>query len=206
MSTVFYRDSNKNFRCKVKIEGTSYSKSKPRLVLEFADRTLMFNGNIKDGMVDILVPKLDEIDDSSGVATLEVIADSMFFEAWSGTFELKNKKTIQVTEVHVDDVGPPIIVEANLIEEEQTVKLPDQEPTQKKKPLKSIFTDACTDKNKSLAKRLCRGLKSLNESDTSNLKREISEFKPSNIVEKWASAVFVDIDTVYAKYCMMRIS
>lgn len=100
---TFYRDSSDVFRCQVDVQGASINESRVRLVLEFDNgKTYLFKGKVKaDGMCEISVPKLKEEDGSGGTAILEVIAETAFFEPWSGQFNLKSKRAVQVEGVQV---------------------------------------------------------------------------------------------------------
>lgn len=149
---VFYRDSSDVFRCQVDIQGASVNESRVRLVLEFDNgKTYLFKGKVKsDGMCEISVPKLKEEDGSGGTAILEVIAENAFFEPWSGQFNLKSRKSVQVESVQVSTSSEkkvtvsnvagqekPTIVESILSGYKPTKKLlnelNDYEPTKKVK-------------------------------------------------------------------------
>lgn len=197
-SVVFYKDSADTFECDVKIEGASYGKSKTRLVLEFKDRTLMFPGFIKEGHVSIGIPKLTDINDEGGKAILEVIADSTYFEAWTSDFELKNKKSVAIAEIKINSEASNIVVE-NISKHQ-----PSQEPIQKLKP-KSIYKENCTKKNKKFAIQTFKKFNLLSENKIKQSKKELSNYKPSPMIKKWADTVFDDSNTLYAKYCMMQL-
>lgn len=102
MSVTFYTDKSNNFSCGITIKGATLSESKARLVLAFPDKSIMFNGKISsNGEVSIDMPAIKE-SHNSGKATLEIIADSVFFEAWESPFKLEAKKGIQVESVSVN--------------------------------------------------------------------------------------------------------
>jgi len=212
MSVVFYRDSSEDFKCTVKIEGTEYSKTKTRLILEFADKTLMFPGTIERGNITIKVPALSEINDSSGQATLEVIADSTYFEAWTSKFDLKRKKNIQISEVTIGSDKPMISVEILADAMQDTVHKEVDKPgraaytnRQPKPKKKTIFKESCSQKNIDLVTKLFKKFKTLNEVDTRSTKKELKSFEPSNIVQKWANTVFINSNSSTAKFCMMNV-
>ena len=110
-NVVFYKDKIDTFECDITVEGATTNSSKTRLILEFSDRTLLFNGDITDGHVSISIPKLSEIQDANGHATLEVIADQTYFEAWTSPFELKNQKSVAIAEVTINSDKSKVVIE-----------------------------------------------------------------------------------------------
>lgn len=198
-SVVFYRDSNEMFECDVKIEGTSYEKTKTRLVLEFSDRSLMFPGFISEGHVSIEIPRLSGIQDKTGKAVLEVIADSTYFEAWTSDFEVANKQSIQVSEVKIGNQKPSIVVEA-------ISKEPPKKEILKKEKLKSkIFKETCSERNRKFAEQILKSFKTLNESQIRSIKKDLKNFNPSSPIQKWAKTIFINPESISAKYCMLEM-
>jgi len=111
---VFYKDPVDTFECDIKVDGASASNTKARLVLEFQNKSLLFNGSIHNGRVSVKIPKLSEIDEHTGNTTLEIIADQTFFEAWKSNFELKNKKNVTVNEIKINNwINQPRIFNSN---------------------------------------------------------------------------------------------
>ena len=54
-----FTDKSELFECDIKIEGSSFSKSKARLVVETNEYSLMFNGKISsEGKCEIPIKKL----------------------------------------------------------------------------------------------------------------------------------------------------
>jgi len=190
-SVVFYKDSVDTFECDIKIDGAS-SKAKTRLVLEFQNRTLLFNGDIKEGHVSVKIPKLSDIDESTGKATLEVIVDQTFFEAWSENFDLKNKKNVSVNEVVINSSKSSVMVE-NV-----------SKSVDRKRP-PSILRESCSQKNATLVSSAFDEFRMMSENEKREIKRELKRFKPKRVVQEWAENVFEDSSTTYAKYCMMRL-
>jgi len=192
-NVVFYKDSIDTFECDVRIEGASSSQSKTRLVLEFSDRTLLFNGNIKDGHVSIQIPKLSEVRDSDGQATLEVIADQTYFEAWSSPFDLKNKKSVGITEVSISSDSSKVFVE-NVSKETKPI-IKDT----------GIIKQSCSKNNRRVVSESFKRFKSLNGKEKKQVKKQLKSFEPKSLIETWATSVFNDTDTQYAKYCMYEM-
>jgi CRISPR/Cas system-associated exonuclease Cas4 (RecB family) len=94
-----FTDKAELFECDIKIEGTSLSKSKARLVVETSDYSLMFNGKLtSDGKCEIPIRKLKGlIDESSkGNIRLEVIAEDTYFIPWKSEFEINASKSVTV--------------------------------------------------------------------------------------------------------------
>jgi len=193
---VFYRDTADTFECDVNIKGASTSETKSRLVLEFSDRTLLFTGQIIDGHISINIPKLSEISDEQGTATLEVIADQTYFEAWTSSFELKNKKSIEIAEVKINANVSRVVVEnvsKNVVEEEA----PKTDGT--------IYRESCSKKNRKFVVESFGRFKALDKSERKEVKNTLKEFTAKAPVKKWAETIFNDVDTPYAKYCMYEV-
>ena len=94
-----FTDKAELFECDIKIEGSSYAKSKARLVVETGDYSLMFNGKINSqGKCEIPIRKLKGLIDetSKGNIRLEVIAEDTYFIPWKSEFEIGASKTVTV--------------------------------------------------------------------------------------------------------------
>ena len=110
-----FTDKTELFECDIKVEGTSLSKSKARLVVETSDYSLMFNGSIdSNGKCKVPIRKLRGLIDesSSGNIRLEVIAEDTFFTPWESNFEIQKSKkvTVEVKTQH----NKPIIKESKI--------------------------------------------------------------------------------------------
>lgn len=106
MGYSIYLDSNHDFKCKLKLEGSSISKAKPRLVVNSPslDFSLIFEGHIlpNTGQCIIPIPRLRSILQEGDVGTLqlEVIAEGdTYFQAWTDEFKALYKKKAIVSEV-----------------------------------------------------------------------------------------------------------
>lgn len=97
----FFKDKGGNFKCQVLIEGANIDESFVRLCLEFDNNiNLYFNGKIgRDGMASIPVPALKFIDSSNGKATVEVVAEGTYFQAYERKFEVTTKLSVKVNEI-----------------------------------------------------------------------------------------------------------
>ena len=94
-----FTDKTELFECDIKIEGSSYSKSTARLVVETSDYSLMFNGKIStNGKCEIPIRKLKGLIDenSKGNIRLEVIAEDTYFIPWKSEFEIEASKKVTV--------------------------------------------------------------------------------------------------------------
>ena len=94
-----FTDKAELFECDIKIEGSSLSKSKARLVVETNDYSLMFNGKISsEGKCQIPIKKLKGLIDenSKGNIRLEVIAEDTYFIPWKSEFEIQASKKVTV--------------------------------------------------------------------------------------------------------------
>jgi hypothetical protein len=191
-SVIFYKDIVDTFECDIKIEGTSLSESKARLLFKFKNRSYIFEGTISsDGRVKVIIPKLSEVSDDSGHAVLEVIAESSYFEAWSSDFQLKNKKEVKINEVKISSSNKNVVIE-NISAEVHP------EPTKKS----NIYKGTCSEKNKKFIKETFDRFSSLPSSDKKKLKKQIKEFNASPLIKKWGESSFEDTNTLHAKLCM----
>jgi hypothetical protein len=120
----FYSDIEKLFQCKIVIEGASIDDAIARLVLDFGNNfCYLFTGKIdKTGKCKIKVPALKHVLKEEGKVTLEVIADSMFFEPWESKFEVKKSKnvTVEFDNDDEDDI-PEIKPKVKVIKEEAEI-------------------------------------------------------------------------------------
>ena len=110
-----FTDKAELFECDIKVEGTSLSKSKARLVVETSDYSLMFNGNIdSSGKCKVPIRKLKGLIDesSNGSVRLEVIAEDTFFTPWESKFEIQKSKKVMVEVKTQQD--KPIIKESKI--------------------------------------------------------------------------------------------
>ena len=106
-----FTDKSELFECDIKIEGSSISKSKARLVVETNDYSLMFNGKISsDGKCQIPIRKLKGLIDenSKGNIRLEVIAEDTFFTPWKSNFEIMASKKVTV-EIKSQTYNKPLV-------------------------------------------------------------------------------------------------
>ena len=105
-----YLDESKLFKCKLKVEGTTLSKSKCRLLVKSDDLTLMYEGKIHDnGEVEVSIPKLKRyIESKNGMATLEVIADDTVFTPYTEAIEFANKYVVEVVTEETTNKKPSI--------------------------------------------------------------------------------------------------
>jgi hypothetical protein len=118
MSYKLYSDKSTNFICEIKLEGTSISNTKARLLIECDDISYMFNGNIQnDGTFQVIVPKSKSFlsERKKGFMKLEVIADDVLFEPWSSDFSVVSENKINVT------AKPKIVKEVTVTAEIDTV-------------------------------------------------------------------------------------
>jgi hypothetical protein len=97
-----FKDKSENFSCDVMVEGAKISETQARLILESADWTLMFEGQIdRNGKCNIPIKKLNIFEEGTvGKIRLEVIAENSIFIPWEDDFRVKvsKKVTIQLSE------------------------------------------------------------------------------------------------------------
>tara|TARA_Y100001972_G_C7635645_1_gene319123 strand:+ start:886 stop:1449 length:564 start_codon:yes stop_codon:yes gene_type:complete len=110
-----FTDKAELFECDVKVEGTSLSKSKARLVIETQDYSLLFKGKISsDGKCQVPIKKLNGLIDesSNGQIKLEIIAEDTYFTPWESNFSVEKSKKVTV-EVKTQE-EKPIITESKV--------------------------------------------------------------------------------------------
>lgn len=119
-----FLDESKLFKCQLKIEGASLSKSKCRLLIKTDDLTLIQEGTINEnGLVEIQIPKLKRfIESKKGTAVLEVIADDMFFAPYTDTIVFKNKFVVEVIGEEKIKVGKPSVTVTTMTKTNPTPK------------------------------------------------------------------------------------
>lgn len=125
-----FLDESKIFKCQLKIEGASLSKSKCRLLIKTDDLTLIQEGTINDnGTVEIQIPKLKRfIESKEGTAILEVIADDMFFSPYTDTIKFKNKYVVEVIGEEKTKINKPVISVTHVATKQTPVKTTFQKP------------------------------------------------------------------------------
>ena len=112
-----YKDKIKIFSCDVKVEGAKLSETNARLVLEFNNGpSILYMGKIDSaGKCEIRIPPIKGITESTeGIAKLEVIAESTYFEPWTSNFNVKQSKqvTVEVKEPQqLKDPGIKVVTE-----------------------------------------------------------------------------------------------
>jgi hypothetical protein len=173
---IFYRDDNDIFECSVKVNGSSLNNTKARMIFEFSDRSYVFNGKVnKDGVVTVDIPKLSEIKENKGNATLEVIVDSLLFTPWKSDFELEDKNNV--------------VVESVSINRRNDVSLVVESVNTNHKP---IIKENCTEKNRGIISNI------LDESDDSH---DLGWYHPKGKILEWTKNNFVNPESYEAKYC-----
>jgi hypothetical protein len=184
----FYRDVEDDFSCQIKIEGASLASSKARLVLELSDgRSLLFNGKIDgDGKVSIPL-NLRGVVESVGVATLEIIAESMYFAPYTSDFSIETKKKVTVESVQTS------VSSEKKITVEVVAKTPVKEVVAIKKNSTSIFKEDASD--------LAFVKRHLVEYDP-KYDFQLDSYKAHPKILEWAKRNFVNISDPKVKFCM----
>jgi hypothetical protein len=122
---TFFKDKKQTIKCNISVEGSSLSKTKSRLILEFPDKILLYRGTIDEyGECIIEVPPLGDVKELSGDVILEVITDGYLFEPMKSNFSVKQSRIVEVKNVKMDSVetkeAPDVIIE-NIKEETKPV-------------------------------------------------------------------------------------
>ena len=194
MITTFFHDKSEKFSADLEIEGTTTSKTKIRMVLEFNDnKNRLYYGTIdKNGKVEVKIPALNDIEETKGNAILEVIADSTFFSPWESEFEIKTSKTVKIKEARFE------------AESETKVKLIENKET---KPIvvKSDLKEKISEKSKSLVNSILEIYKKENLRNRIKIKSSLEDKKFNDDTILWANTVFEDSNSQKAKICCYYI-
>lgn len=93
-----YKDRSEIFTCEIDVDGTSPENVEARLVIEGKDYSLMFPGELVDGICSIPIKKLAILEEGQvGKIRLEVIVEGKMFSPWENDFKVKAlKKKISV--------------------------------------------------------------------------------------------------------------
>lgn len=93
-----YKDKSEIFTCEIDVDGTSPDNVSARLVIEGKDYSLMFPGELSDGICSIPIKKLSMLEEGQvGKIRLEVIVEGKMFSPWENDFKVKAlKKKISV--------------------------------------------------------------------------------------------------------------
>lgn len=173
--------------------------------MEFNEMSYIFDGSIsEDGHIKIFIPKLSEIQEGSGQATLEVIAESTFFEPWKSDFILKNKRSVKVNEVSVNTESSKIVIE-NIVADVEEEKEVIQEKELIKETPKRIFKEDCSDRNKKFIRKALSKYKALDKGQKVFIGEQLNDFDPNEEIKEWGSSVFEDPSKDYARYCMLNL-
>lgn len=144
----FYKDKSKLFECNISVDGAKLADTKARLVLEFPNnKSLLFRGKINEnGKCKIVIPPLKEIEEITGKAVLEIIAESTYFESWQDEFQVESSKKITVEMVEEKDE----IIETKITPHVEVITQKEEKPVEDKKPKQSNLTEFkdFADKNK----------------------------------------------------------
>lgn len=191
---TLHRDDTDQFVASVTIGGSSGTEKLARLILDFGDRKLMFDGSVQNNTVTVEIPMLMDIETESGVATLEMIVDRTFFEAYTSEFVLVNRKSVMVDDV---EVSPSKQIEITV----EDINLEDDEPMDDEersvpKVESKVFLDGCSTRNKLTAESFISRYKSTD--------KLLDEF--SDAVRTWATGVFVDPSSQSAKIAMTELT
>jgi len=159
---ILYSDKISKIKSKLQIEGVTLKDTKIRLCLEIKDNyNLYFNGSIdQSGNSLIEVPALKNLEGNIGLAHIEVVADSTFFEPYKTNFEIKQSKKVMVNEFlnvteeekskskipemnfkieieNEDDFIPPKLIDEKIIEKEIPLS-----STPRRRPSKKSLKDS----------------------------------------------------------------
>jgi hypothetical protein len=93
-----FKDKDRVFKCNVDVQGADIKDCKARLIIESELGIFMLRGEIdKSGICKIKIPKEKILNEGTvGNMTLEVIAESTVFEAWTGDFTVSFDKKVNV--------------------------------------------------------------------------------------------------------------
>lgn len=115
---VIHKNQGDVLKCKLDIDGAEPKDTTVRLCLEFENnKNMFFYGTLNEkGECSISIPKLREVENSTGNSFIEVIADSVYFKVYEAPFELRNSVEVKMSEVNTSNVGAKIKLENITVE------------------------------------------------------------------------------------------
>ena len=104
MAYKLFLDKQQAFQCQLRLDGASFSNAKARIVVESQGVNVIFKGKINpSGLCTIPFNKHRKLLDehSSGIMTLEIIADGVLFQPWESKFSIvpSEKPAIKLREL-----------------------------------------------------------------------------------------------------------
>lgn len=109
----FYRDKKETIKCELQVEGASLKNTSVKLCLEFKDGyNLYFNGKINEaGLASIEIPALRDIEESEGLAKIEVLAEGTLIVPVEYDFILTEKVKVSMSnqETLIEESNEPDI-------------------------------------------------------------------------------------------------
>lgn len=107
---------NKNkseiFKCHFNIDGASADETMVRLCLEFDDnKNFFFYGKLDDqGVCEITVPTLKELNKKTGKLVIEAVADSTYFKVYEAQVEVKSSVDVKLVKTESTAKAEPTSV------------------------------------------------------------------------------------------------
>lgn len=128
MAYKLFLDKNNLFECDIQLQGASIKNSFARIIIEGKSHSYIFNGEIdQNGHCSVEMNKLKEIfeNNETGSIKLEVVADDVYFNPWSDSFQTDLSKKIDViVKEQEEPVKPSISVSVKkqpLLKEEKII-------------------------------------------------------------------------------------
>ena len=108
-----FKNKPEIFKCEFNIDGADVKDTIVRLCLEFSDnKNLFFYGNLNEnGICEINIPPLKEVNHKEGKIFIEAIADSTYFRVYENDVEIKNSVEIQL--VKAETTNPKTTTKAS---------------------------------------------------------------------------------------------
>lgn len=147
MAYKLFLDKNNLFECDIQLQGASIKNSFARIIVEGKDHSYVFTGEIdQNGHCSVEMNKLKDIfeSDETGTIKLEVVADDVYFNPWSDSFQTDLSKKIDVVVKEQEEPTKPSISvsvkkQPILKESEKVVTKPKTQTSVKKtEPVKKV--------------------------------------------------------------------
>lgn len=196
-----YNDREHTFTCDVKIEGSTFSKATPRLVLVSGNKNLFFEGKINAGKCEIVVPPVSDIN-SEGKVSLELVVDSALLKPWESKYKI-------VSSIKTEAVDPKLYTKQ--LVESKTNKLKKRKSDIPKvlfetpKKASTLFKENVSKSNRTIVGDLLTIFRTLEKEDRELVKEIAREYNPSKKTLRWAKSTFKDVNRIEAKICMYEI-
>ncbi len=116
MPYKLYTDKNEDFECTINVKNATLKNAQVRMVVESADKILMYKGKLIDDKCVIPIKKVKGLFDENekGKMRLEVIIEDTFFSPWESDFIVEQHTSMQVEVKQQDSASKKPLMEVTV--------------------------------------------------------------------------------------------